>query len=104
MLQVSELPFEGFDTNSLLLAGSLFLFSLLLVQIIIVYRRRSSSPSAVMSAETDAETDDTPMIVCPECSQTTEAEYRYCRHCASDTGRSYIGARDDDSSKGSGML
>ena len=108
-MQVSEFPFaEGLDTTSLLLAGSLFLFSILLVQMIWVYRRRSSSP--ILSSETDgneaveAEGTEDDMVLCPECSQPTEAEYRYCRHCASDTGRSYVGSRGDDGSNRSGML
>jgi hypothetical protein len=109
MIQVSGLPFgEGFDTNSFLLAGSLFLVSLFLVQILWVYRNRSSGTREVRAADTDTEgadaADDTRMVVCPECSQPTEAEYRYCRHCASDTGRSYVGSRGEGGSKGSGML
>jgi rubredoxin len=104
MLQVSDFPFaEVFDTQSLLVAGSLFLFSVLLVQIIWVYRRRSGSQSRVLRpAATDDADDD--MVICPECSEPTEAEYRYCRHCAGDTGKSYVGSRGDDGSKGSGML
>jgi len=106
MIQVSGLPFgEGFDTNSFLLAGSLFLVSLFLVQILWVYRNRSSGTREVRAADTDTEdAEDTRMVVCPECSQPTEAEYRYCRHCASDTGRSYVGSRGEGGSKGSGML
>lgn len=105
MLQVSDFPFaEGFDTQSVLLAGSLFLFSVLLVQIIWLYRKRSTSTSgAIRSSETSAD-EDGDMVICPECSEPTEAEYRYCRHCASDTGKSYVGSRGDDESKGSGML
>jgi hypothetical protein len=102
MIRLSAVPFEGFDTDSLLMAGSLLLVSLLLIQIILLYRRRSSTGT---SAGRPAETGDADgMVVCPECSEPTEAEYRYCRHCASDTGRSYIGASGDDGSKGSGML
>jgi len=44
------------------------------------------------------------MVICPECSQPTEAEYRYCRHCAEDTGKSYVGSGGDDGSSRSGML
>ncbi|MCX2818911.1 hypothetical protein EGH25_06055 [Haladaptatus sp. F3-133] len=102
MVQLFAFPFEGFDTDSLLMVGSLLLVSVLLVQIALIYRRRSSSdPPQPNPAEAG---DGEGMVVCPECSQPTEAEYRYCRYCASDTGRSYIGSRGDDSSNGSGML
>jgi len=43
-------------------------------------------------------------IRCPQCSKPTEAEYRFCRHCAGDTGKSYVGERGDDGSSKSGMF
>jgi len=43
-------------------------------------------------------------VRCPECARPTEAEYRFCRHCASDTGKSYVGGGNDDGSSRSGMF
>jgi hypothetical protein len=107
MAGLSELPVvEGIDTSSLLLAGTLFFLAVFALQILWIYRRGSSSGSAsgAEAAETEAEASGEPMVVCPECSEPTEAEYRYCRNCASDTGRSYVGSRGDGDSNRSGML
>jgi hypothetical protein len=100
---------EGIDETSLVLGGVLFLVSLLMIQAIWAYRngaffgRGNSAPPPEVPDEDEADAGEE-MVVCPECSEPTEAEYRYCRHCASDTGKSYIGSKGDDGSSSSGML
>ena len=44
------------------------------------------------------------MIRCPECGSPTESEYRFCRICASDTGKDYGGLGSSDDSSKSGMF
>ncbi|MDZ7687382.1 MAG: hypothetical protein U5J64_01445 [Halobacteriales archaeon] len=96
---------ETFDGTSFLLIGTGLLVSLLVIQIIWTYQNTTGSGSASASGAMDS----TPasgdgMVPCPECSKPTEAEYRYCRHCAEDTGRSYLGSSGAGDSNRSGML
>lgn len=112
---------DSFGETSFLVVGSFLLLSLLLVQVVWAYRNGASEAqergdtvpddtpeSGVSDAETQAdvteETSEDGMIICPECGQPTEAEYRYCRNCAGDTGKSYVGSSGDDGSSRSGML
>lgn len=44
------------------------------------------------------------MIVCPNCGEPTETEYRFCRVCAGDTGKGYTGLVESDDSSQSGMF
>ncbi|MDY7081426.1 MAG: hypothetical protein SXQ77_03230 [Halobacteria archaeon] len=44
------------------------------------------------------------MIICPECNNPTESEYRFCRICASDTGKGYVDMVEPDDSSQSGMF
>jgi len=75
------------DEASLLLMGTGLLVSLLVLQMLWSYRKRSRSGSDAGSAP-----------------KPTEAEYRYCRHCVEDTGRSYAGSGGDGESSRSGMF
>lgn len=116
---------DSFDETSFLVVGSFLLLSLLLVQVVWAYRNGTSQagagrrtqkaaddthdvPTEAFETDTDvrdedvADSDD--MIICPECERPTEAEYRYCRNCAGDTGKSYVGSSGDDGSNRSGML
>lgn len=106
------------DEASLLLMGTGLLVSLLVLQMLWSYRKRSRSGSDAGSApktsgvEGDHESHDDhggagvdgEVMLCPECGKPTEAEYRYCRHCVEDTGRSYAGSGGDGESSRSGMF
>lgn len=108
---------EALDETSFLLMGTGLLVTLLLLQILWSYRRksrsgsgsnsgRSGSVSRTAEGETDYEESETGegMMLCPECGEPTEAEYRYCRHCVEDTGKSYVGSGGDGESSRSGMF
>ncbi len=123
---LNAVAFVGaFDETSFLLVGTGMLVALLVIQILWAYRASSGSPTAdekrtqaeSEGAETatgegagstdttiSTNTADTEMVTCPECSKPTEAEYRFCRNCAEDTGKSYVGSRGDDGSNRSGFL
>ena len=100
---------ESFDGTSVLMIGTGLLVSLLVIQILWAYRNRTGSgsvpASGVEGVEVEAgSVDGATMVLCPECSEPTEAEYRYCRNCAEDTGKSYIGSPGDGDSNRSGIL
>lgn len=38
------------------------------------------------------------MVACPECGEPTERMYRFCRNCASDTGKRYASRFGSDGS------
>jgi hypothetical protein len=44
------------------------------------------------------------MIVCPNCGEPTENEYRFCRVCAGDTGKGVVDMVEGDDSSQSGMF
>lgn len=62
----------------------------------------------VVHSDDDQETPDQHhadgMIVCPECGEPTETEYRFCRVCAGDTGKGYVDIGEGDDSSRSGMF
>jgi hypothetical protein len=90
-----------------LLMGVALLAVLVVAQIVWAYRNRTGTGAGSAPAKTEIETDsdsDGEMMICPECGEPTEVEYRLCRHCAEDTGRSYVGLGGDDGSESSGML
>ena len=100
---------EALDEPSFLVMGTGLLVFLLVLQILWSYRKRASSGSGSGSGSPVADTESAPgakvgMMLCPECEEPTEAEYRYCRHCVEDTGRSYVGSGGDGESSRSGML
>lgn len=101
---------EAFDDTSFLLIGTGLLVSLLVLQVFWFYRRSKGSsaepapPAAEAPTAPKGDAPDKDMMLCPECGNPTEAEYRYCRHCVEDTGRSYAGSRGDGESSRSGML
>jgi hypothetical protein len=94
------------DETPFLLIGVVLLATLLVVQVLWAYRNATGSgagPVATPEADSASELDDG-MMVCPECGRPTEVEYRLCRHCVEDTGRSYAGSGGDGGSRSSGML
>ena len=97
------------DKTPFLLIGVFLLATLLVVQIIWAYRNATGSGAGPVSANPEPGSDsaselDDEMMVCPECGESTEVEYRLCRHCVEDTGRSYAGSDGDGGSRSSGML
>lgn len=95
------------DETPFLLIGVFLLAALLFVQILWAYRNATRSVAG--PAPTNLEPNSSPelddgMMICPECGRATEVEYRLCRHCVEDTGRSYVGSGGDGGSRSSGML
>ncbi len=71
--------------------------SILTAHFIISAFRKDDSP-------TPRQHEDEGMIICPSCGKPTETEYRFCRFCASDTGKGYVDLVDKDDSSRSGMF
>jgi hypothetical protein len=103
MTSVGAFP-DAFGETPFLMIGIVLLAALLVVQILWAYRRRKNSGNDRVPLEPELSSTEDRMMTCPECGEETEVEYRLCRHCVEDTGRSYIGSGGDGGSRSSGML
>lgn len=83
---------------SLVFLGIGFLLSFILVQFVWRHLRRDGRDVSPEEAEANS------MIICPECGNPTEKEYRFCRNCAGDTGKGYVDMVEPDDSSQSGMF
>lgn len=89
---------NGLGQISLIFLAIGFLLSFVLVQF--VWRMVRDSEGSV---DPEAAAGDS-MIICPECGNPTEMEYRFCRICAGDTGKGYVDMVEPDDSSQSGMF
>lgn len=89
---------DGFGQVSLVFLALGFLVSFLLIQFV----WRSLRRDAASVDRGDGGKDS--MIICPECGNPTEMEYRFCRICAGDTGNAYVDMVEPDDSSQSGMF
>lgn len=88
---------SGLGQVSLIFLAVGFLLSFILVQF--VWRMVKNNGGSV-----DPEAAGDSMIICPECGNPTEMEYRFCRICAGDTGKGYVDMVEPDDSSQSGMF
>ncbi len=92
---------SAFDESGYLVFASALLFGLLAFHVAWVARQRTGGERRKAQPES---ADEEGMVVCPECSQTTEADYRYCQHCVADVGGSFVDLGDGGGGERSGMF
>ncbi|MDY6776303.1 MAG: hypothetical protein SV253_09595 [Halobacteria archaeon] len=97
MFGIEQLP-QATSPYSILIFSTAVFMGLALIQLLRGWMtRRRAEDEAV-------ETEWGSMAPCPECDEMTEAQYRYCRNCASDTGTEYTDDPGVDGSDSSSML
>lgn len=104
MVQADALAIDlgsGFDESGYLVFASALLFGLLAFHLAWMARQRRRATS---EPQTPEQADEEGMLVCPECAQPTEIDYRYCRHCVADVGGGFVDIGDGGGGERSGMF
>lgn len=92
---------SAFDGSGYLVFASALLFGLLAFHVAWVASQRRRGGGSQQPPE---KADEEGMVVCPECSQPTEADYRYCQHCVADVGGGFVDLGEGGGGESSGMF
>lgn len=90
-----------FEESGYLVFASALLFGLLAFHLVWMASQRRDGVQERAEPES---ADEEGMVVCPECSQPTEADYRYCQHCVAEVGGGFVDLGEGGGGERSGMF